>query len=368
MPWKSQGGGPWGGGGGGGQGPWGNPRPGGGGQPPDIEEMLRRSQEKFRGFMPKGGGGARGFILVIVAAVLIWLGTGFYRVQPGEQGIELLFGEYVKLTSPGLNYWFPSPVGEAIVLNTEKVNSIEIGFRGSETGRTVRDVKEESLMLTSDQNIIDIDFIVQWQIKNAADFLFNIRDPQTTIKLAAESALREIVGQTPLESALTTQRQEVEDRTQDLLQQILDFYGSGVLITDVKQDKVDPPSEVIDAFNDVQRAKQDQERLQNEAIKYRNDIVPRAKGQAQRIIQDATAYKERIIKEAEGEAERFLSVYNTYVNAKDVTTRRLFLERMQQIMSDSEKIIIDTDDGGSGVVPYLPLNELRKSGSTGGSQ
>lgn len=369
MPWKSQGGGPW-GGGGGGQGPWGNPRPGGGGgsgggggnQPPDIEEMLRRSQEKFKGFMPSGGG--KGLVLVVLAAVLIWLGTGFYRVQPGEQGVEMLFGKYVNRTDSGLNYWLPAPIGDAIVLNTQRVNSIEIGFRGSESGRTARDVQQESLMLTSDQNIIDIDFIVQWQIKNASDFLFNIRDPETTIKLAAESALREVVGQTPLEAALTTQRQQVEDATQELLQEILDFYGSGVFITDVKQDKVDPPSEVIDAFNDVQRARQDQERLQNEAIRYRNDIVPRANGQAQRIIQDATAYKERVIKEAEGEAERFLSVYSTYVDAKDVTTRRLFLERMQQIMSESEKIIIDTDEGGSGVVPYLPLNELRKGGTS----
>lgn len=373
MPWKSQGGGPWGdGGNGGGQGPWGNPRPGGGGggggQPPDIEEMLRRSQEKFKGFMPRGGGGAKGLVLVALVAVLIWLGTGFYRVQPGEQGVELLFGRYVTLTGSGLNYWFPEPIGEAIILNTQRVNSIEIGFRGNSGGRSARDVKQESLMLTADQNIIDIDFIVQWQIKNAADFLFNIRDPQSTIKLAAESAIREIVGQTPLEAALTTQRQQVEDRTQELLQQILDYYTSGVFITDVKQDKVDPPSEVIDAFNDVQRARQDQERSQNEAIAYRNDIVPRAKGQAQRIIQDASAYKERIIKEAEGEAERFLAVYKTYVGAKDVTTRRLFLERMQQIMSESEKIIIDTESGGGqGVVPYLPLNELRK-GSTGGNQ
>lgn len=371
MPWKSQGGGPWGGGGGGGQGPWGNPRPGGNGggggggnQPPDIEEMLRRSQEKFKGFMPSGGGGGKGLFLIGLVAVLIWLGTGFYRVQPGEQGVELMFGEYVKNTGPGLNYWFPTPIGDAITLNVEQTRSIEIGFRGSEAGRSVRDVRQESLMLTADQNIIDIDFIVQWRIKNASDFLFNIRDPETTIKLAAESAIREIVGQTPLEEALTVRRQQVEDQTRELLQQILDFYGAGVAVAEVKQDKVDPPAEVIDAFNDVQSARQDQERSQNEAIAYRNDIVPRAKGQAQRIIQDATAYKERIIKEAEGEAERFISVYNTYVGAKDVTTRRLFLERMQQIMSESEKIIIDTETGqGGGVVPYLPLNELRKGAS-----
>ena len=371
MPWKSQGGGPW--GGGGGQGPWGgNPRPGGndsgggggGGQPPDVEEMLRRSQEKFKGFMPSGGGGGKGLVLVVVLSALVWFGFNIpYRVQPGEQGVEMLFGAQFKTTTPGLNFWFPPPIGNVHIVDVERTNTTEVGFRGSESGRTARDVRQESLMLTADQNIIDIDFIVQWRIKNASDYLFNIRDPETTIKLAAESAIREIVGQTPLEEALTVQRQQVEDRTRELLQQILDAYGAGIAIAQVKQDKVDPPAEVIDAFNDVQRARQDQERSQNEAIAYRNNIVPRAKGQAQRIIQDANAYKERIIKEAQGEAERFLSVYNTYVNNKDVTTRRLFIERMQQIMSDSEKIIIDTDEGGSGVVPYLPLNELRKGAS-----
>ena len=225
-----------------------------------------------------------------------------------------------------------------------------------------RDVPLESLMLTSDQNIIDIDFVVQWRVKNAAEYLFNIRDPETTIKLAAESSMREVIGQTPLEEALTIKRQSVQQQAKDLLQRILDDYKAGVAIAEIQLLKVDPPQDVIGAFNDVQRAKQDQERAINEATAYKNDIVPRAKGEAQKMIQGATAYKEQVVKEAEGEAKRFLSVYETYLQAKDVTTRRLFLERMQDVLSKSEKVIIDKGEGTGGVVPYLPLPELKKRG------
>lgn len=356
MPWKPQGGGPW----GGGQGPWGGGGPSGP-RPPDIEELLRKGQDRFKSFLPRGVGGARGFILIGIAVIAVWLASGFYRVQPGEQGVELMFGRFVKLTSPGLNYWFPSPIGEVITPNVERTNTVDIGFRGvGESSRSagVRDVPQESLMLTGDQNIIDIDFVVQWRIKNAAEFLFNLRNQEGTVKIAAESAVREVVGQTPLEEAIARRRAEVETRTKELLQQILDAYGAGVFVADVKLQKVDAPSEVIDAFNDVQRAKQDQERSINEAQAYLNDIVPKAKGQAEKMTQEAAAYKEKVIKEADGEAKRFLSVYETYKGAKDVTTRRLFLERMQDVLKNSEKVIIDK--AGTGVVPYLPLPELRK--------
>jgi len=362
MPWNIQGGGPWGGGGGGGQGPWGGGGPSGP-TPPDIEEMLRRGQDRFRRFMPSGAGNARGVILLVLAVIAVWLGSGFYRVQPGEQGVELMFGRFVKQTTPGLNYWLPAPIGEVLTPNVERTNTITIGFRGlGEDTRSAgaRDVPQESLMLTGDQNIIDIDFVVQWRIKNAADFLFHIRDPETTVKIAAESSMREIVGQTPLEEAIARRRGEVEIKTRELLQQILDEYGAGVFIADVKLQKVDPPAEVIDAFNDVQRAKQDQERSINEAQAYMNDIIPKAKGEAQKMIQAATAYKEKVVKEADGEAKRFLSVYETYKANKDVTTRRLFLERMQQVLKGAEKVIIDKGQGGTGVVPYLPLPELQK--------
>jgi membrane protease subunit HflK len=361
MAWKNTGG-PWGGGGnGGGQGPWG----GRGGpsmpEPPDLEELLRRGQDRFRRALPGGFGGGKVIGLAVLAGVALWLASGFYRVQPGELGVELLFGRYLRVTTPGLNYWLPRPIGQVVTPNVERTNQINIGYRGSADvggqGGT-RDVPQESLMLTADQNIIDIDFVVQWRIKNASDFLFNLRDPEPTVKIAAESAMREIVGQTTLEDALTVKRQEVEGRTRELLQNILDEYGAGVAIADVKLQKVDPPAQVIDSFNEVQRARQDKERKQNEALTYANDILPRAKGEAQRVIQEATAYKEKLILEAEGEASRFLSVYNAYLQNKDVTRTRLYLERMQQVFKDSEKVIIDK--GGTGVVPYLPLPELRR--------
>ena len=360
MAWKSQGGGPWGGGGGGAGGPWSG---GNSPQPPDIEELLKRSQDKVKSFLPGGGSGKR-LLLLLIAVMGFWSLSGIYRVEPGQQGVELLFGKYVKRTAPGLHIWFPSPIGDVIKPDVERTNTLNIGFRGTGdvTRGTGRDVPLESLMLTSDQNIIDIDFVIQWRIKNAAEFLFNIRDPELTIKLAAESSMREVIGQTPLEAALTVKRQSVQQEAKELLQKILDEYKTGVAIAEIQLLKVDPPQEVIDAFNDVQRAKQDQERSVNEATAYANDIVPRAKGEAQKMIQAATAYKEKVVKEAQGEAERFLSVYNSYVAAKDVTTRRLFLERMQDVFSKSEKVIIDRGSGagGGGVVPYLPLPELKK--------
>ena len=370
MPWKQQGGGgggPW-GGGGGGQGPWGGGRPSGGGGgmsgPPDIEEMLRKGQDRFKRMMPGGFGGARGIVGLVVLAVFLWLLSGLYRVQPGERGIELMFGRYINTTQPGLNFWFPWPIGSVSRPNVEKTNQINIGFRSigaSSRNESIRDVPEESLMVTGDQNIIDIDFVVQWRIKNAPEFLFNVRDPQSTIKLAAESAIREIVGQTPLEAVLATRRSEVEVNTRDRLQRILDGYSAGVSIADVKMQKVDPPQKVIDAFNDVQRARQDKERQQNEAEAYRNDVVPKAKGEASRMLEEAAAYREQLIREADGEAKRFISVYDAYVTGKDVTLRRLYLERMQSVLRDSEKVIIDKGQGGgAGVVPYLPLPELKK--------
>jgi membrane protease subunit HflK len=363
MFWHIQQGGPWGGSGGGGQGPR-----GGGGQsgqqPPDIEEMLKRGQDKFKKLLPSGKGGPKRVVLLVLAAIVIWLGSGFYRVQPSEQGVELLFGKFVQMTTPGLNYWFPSPIGQVFTPDVTNTNITSVGFRevgsGGVRSTSVRDVPEESLMLTGDQNIIDIDYQVQWRIKNAADFLFNIRNPQETVKLASESAIREIVGQNTLEDALAKQRQQVETKTHDVLQKILDSYGAGVFIDSVKMQKVEPPKQVIDAFNDVQRAKQDRERQQNEAQAYANDIIPKAKGEAASMIQEATAYKEKMIREAEGEAKRFLSVFEAYKGGKQVTRTRLYLERMQQVLQDSEKVIIDKGQGGPGVIPYLPLPEIKK--------
>ncbi len=365
MPWKQQGGGPW--GGGGSQGPWGGGAPPGGGRggsgPPDFEDIIRQGQDRVRKILPSGFGGKRGVLILLLALVLLWLLTGLYRVQPGEKGVELLFGEFIKTTEPGLNFWAPWPLGTVYRPNVERTNQLNVGFRSlSQVSRTdgIRDVPEESLMLTGDQNIIDIDFVVQWRIGSPRDYLFNIREPELTIKRGAESSIREIVGQTPLEEVLATQRQQVETRTKEVLQRILDDYRAGVFIAEVKLQKVDPPQKVIDAFNDVQRARQDRERQQNEAEAYRNDILPKANGEAERLIQEATAYREQLIREADGEAKRFVSVYEAYKGGKSVTQRRLYLERMQEVLRTSEKVIIDSGAGGSGVVPYLPLPELRK--------
>ncbi len=365
MPWKQQGGG-------GGGGPWGS-GPSSGPQPPDLDELLRKGQEKFRGMMPGGIGSGKGLIIIGLVVLGIWLFSGVYRVNPGERGVELLFGKFVRETSSGLHFWAPRPIGQVLKPNVEQTNLITIGFRGAGTGRgaSIRDVPEESLMLTGDQNIIDIDFVVQWRIKNAQEFLFNIRDPASTVKVAAESAIREIIGQTTLEAALAGGRADVENKTKVVLQQILDSYNAGVFVADVKMQKVEPPRPVLDAFDDVQRARQDKEREQNEAEAYANDILPKAQGEAARLVQEATAYREQLVKEAEGEAQRFLSVYDAFKSGKEVTLKRLYLERMQEVLKDANKIIIDKSSGGSGVVPYLPLPEIQKrtgTGQTGGGR
>lgn len=372
MPWENKGsggGGPWGGGpGGGGGGPWGRGTGGGGGQgprPPDLEEFIKRGQDRFRGMFPGGGGvGGKGVALGLVVLVLIWLLTGFYRVQPDEQGVVLRFGKWVATTQPGLNWHWPYPIETVDTPSVERINAIDIGFRslGSERGRSQpRDVAEESLMLTGDQNIIDIDFTVQWKIADAGKFLFNIRDPEATVKIAAESAMREIIGRTDIQPALTEARQEIETKTRALLQGILNDYEAGIEITQVQLQDVSPPKPVIDAFDDVQRARQDLDRLRNEADAYRNDVLPRARGEAQRMIQEAQGYRERLENEAEGEAQRFTQIYDAYLENPDVTKRRMYLETMQEVLTGIDKVILDQN--AQNAVPYLPLDQLRSRGA-----
>ena len=358
-PW---GGGPWGGNGGGGGGgggnkPWGGRPSGGGTPPPDLEELLRSGQERLRRLLPNGIGNLRGLWLLAAVIIVVWALSGFYRVQPDEQGVELLFGRYVRTTQPGLNYWFPAPAGEVIRPKVTQTNQVTVGFRGSEPN--VRAVPQESHMLAGDQNIVDVWFVVQWRIRDAGDFLFNMRDPEGTVKVAAESAVREIVGRNALQAVMTNQRELIAQDSRDLLQTIMDGYGAGITILDLRIQKADPPTDVIDAFAEVQRAKQDEERLRNEALAYRNDIIPRAKGEAARMVEAATAEREKLIRESEGQASRFNAFYETYVADKDITIRRLYLETMQEVLGRSEIIMMD-DEGGSGVVPYLPLPEVQK--------
>ncbi len=301
--------------------------------------------------------------MAVVAILILWGLTGFYRVQTNEQGVVMQFGKWVRTTEPGLNWHIPYPVESVLLPGVTDVHQIDIGYRviGADTGRSQhRDVPEESLMLTGDQNIIDIDFTVQWKIADAGKYLFKIRDPQDTVKIAAESAMREIIGRTDIQPALTEARGEVESKTRALLQSTLDEYEAGIEITGLILQDVKPPGPVIDSFDDVQRARQDRDRTRNEAEAYRNDILPRARGAAQRIVQNAQAYRERLIQEAEGEADRFLSVFEAYKENPEVARQRMYLETLQKVLGSSDKVILDGDAAG-GIVPYLPLNELRSS-------
>jgi membrane protease subunit HflK len=361
MPWNNQsGGGGWKSGGGNGGGPWGQ-GPSGGGQPPDLEEMLKRGQDKVKQVMHGGGipGPLLFLVAVIACAVIAWQAFTF-RVNPDELGVVMRFGKFVEKYPPGLHFRLPYPIDEVRLPKVTRQNIIEVGVR-STAGRLnagVRDERAESLMLTGDENIVDIDFVVFWRIQDAEKYLFNIQNPDTTVKEVAESAMREVVGQSNIQPILTQERQKTEEAVQALMQRTLDSYGAGIQIDQVQLQKVDPPGEVIDAFRDVQAARADKERLQNEAYAYFNKVVPEARGQADRILQGAEGYKQQVVNDATGQTSRFLQVYDQYKNAPEVTRRRMFLETMEKVLGGTDKIILDSK-GGSGVVPYLPLDRLQ---------
>lgn len=376
SPWGSPGGGssPPGGGGQKGpeRGPWGGGRgPNGGRGPgiPDLDDLIQRLQLGARRFVPGGGRGGRGngrlLGLIALVALAIWLASGFYRVQPDEQGVVLRFGAFQGYTYPGLRYHLPWPIEHALTPSVTRVNRIEVGFRSpgeqlnTRSADNGREVPQEALMLTGDENIIDINFSVFWRIKDAKDFLFNIRDPANIVRLAAESVMRQVIGRTPIQPALTEARARIE---QDVLvgaQAILEQYGAGVEITQVQLQKVDPPGAVIESFRDVQRANTDAERIRNEAESYRNDIVPRARGDSARLIAEAEGQKRAAIAEATGQAQRFLSVYEAYSAAKTVTLQRLYIDTMAQILKETPSIVLD--DRLQGIVPYLPLDQVNPS-------
>ncbi len=365
------------------QGPWGGgprgPLGGGGPTPPDLEDILSRAQGFVRELLPPGfgngrgpgggGGGGRfsgwrGFALIAAVLAAAWLGSGFYRVQPDEQGVVMRFGAFNRLTLPGLNYHVPWPVEAVQTPAVTRVNRVEVGYRSSGdfgtaargAGRDgLRDIAVESLMLTGDENIIDINFAVFWRVRDVVQFLFNTRSPAYTVKSAAESVTREVIGRTPIQPALTDARARIEAEVTKGVQAILDQYGSGVEITQVQLQKVDPPAAVIDSFRDVQRANTDADRARNEAESYRNDIVPRARGDSARLVAEADGARQTSIAQAGGEAQRFLSVLKAYEAAKDVTMQRLYIETMQDILSHTPSVVVDNDLRG--VVPFLPLNE-----------
>ncbi|MBV1698285.1 MAG: FtsH protease activity modulator HflK [Hyphomicrobiales bacterium] len=383
MPWSNQsGGGPW-GSGSGSRGPWGSgSQPPGGSRPPDLEEILRRSQDRLRSLMP-GNLGGRGIALIVLAVVVLWGFSGFFRVEPDELGVVLRFGKFVREVQPGLNYHLPYPIETALTPPALRVNKTDVGMRAVEDmrrGTSVRELPEESLMLTGDENIVDVDFSVLWRVKPAevGKYLFNVQNPEGTVKAVAESAMREVIGRSNIQPILSGARQTVETAVQNLMQKILDQYGAGILIQQVQLQKVDPPTQVIDAFRDVQAARSDLERAQNEAQTYANRVVPEARGRAAKITQDAEAYREQTVAEAKGETSRFLQIYEQYKKAPAVTRERMYLETMERILGGANKTIIDTGQAGPGVVPYLPLTALpaahapttapQRSTSAGGGQ
>ena len=358
------------------QSPWGTP-PGGGGStggngsgtrrdPPNLDEVIRNFQKKINKFSGGKSGGSKPIIIGLLILLVLYIASGLYRVLPDEQGVVLRFGKFVNTTQPGLHYHFPLPFERVLTPKVTKVNRVDVGFRpASDTGRSsgVGNVPEESLMLTGDENIVDINYSVFWVIKDAGKFLFNIQSPIETVKATSETAMREVIAKNEIQTILTEGRSNIEIEVQEITQQILDEYNSGIQITQVQTQQADPPAQVIDAFRDVQAARADRERSKNEAEAYANDVIPRARGEAEQVLQQAEAYKKEVVAKAEGEASRFLAIYNEYKNAKQVTQERMYLETMEKVLADIDKVIIDKESG-SGVVPYLPLPELKKKGTT----
>ncbi|MCH7955931.1 MAG: FtsH protease activity modulator HflK [Proteobacteria bacterium] len=358
-----------------------NPQGGGGSGPqgPNIEEILRRGQDRFRRLIPGGVGTVRGGLLVLLVVAAVWLASGFYKVQPDELGVELVFGRMVGTETPGLNYNWPGPIGSVLTPKVTAINRTEVGFRsGGERARLARDVPEESLMLTGDENIIDTQVVVFWKIDTripkggnqdnltgVRNFLFNIRNPELTVKNASEAALREIIGKNRFEFARTGGRAKIAGEAQILIQDILDRYGAGVEVTRVQLQKVDPPGSVLDAFRDVQVARADMERKINEAEAYRNEVVQRSRGVAAQIVLRAEGYKREKTEIATGESHRFLAVYEQFKQNKAVTKRRLYLDTMRDVLKGMDKILIDNRAGGVNVVPYLPLDTLMRGRGAG---
>lgn len=342
-------------------GPWGksaSPQPSPD-KDPDLDRFMRGGDGRFKNF---GGGapqtGTSAILFAVVLGLAMWLGTGFYRVQPEENAVIMTFGKWTDTkTQPGLGYHLPWPAQSDEKVNVAFDRRIEIGAATRAAATTdVAMTSSDSMMLTGDENIIDINFVVLWRIADAGKYLFKIRDPEVTIRKVAESAMRETIGRTEIQKAMTGARGDIEAQTKELMQKILDEYESGVVINSVQLLRVDPPAPVVDAFDDVQRARTDLERLKNEAETYRNDIVPRARGEAQKMTQDAEAYKQAVTTRAQGDAARFNSVYEAYAGAKDVTARRMYMDAMEDVMKNSRKVIVDGDAKGS--VPVLPYMNL----------
>ena len=363
MPWNNQnggGGGPWGGGsGGGGGGPWGQgPRPSGPpGSPPDLEDIIRKGQDRLKRALPGGGGSSAAlFGLIAVGLVALWAYQAVYTVQPDELAVELRFGKpKEQLSQPGLHFhWWPMETVEKVNTAEKLVNIGEV--RGSTSS---------GLMLSGDQNIVDVKFSVAYQVANPTAYLFNVADPDVMVRQVAESAMREVVGRRPAQDVFRDDRQGIAGNVRDIIQQTLDSYGTGMTVNAISIEDAAPPREVADAFDEVQRAEQDEDRFVEESNQYSNQKLGQARGEAAQVREDAAAYKNRVVQEAQGEAQRFISVYDEYAKAPDVTRKRLYLETMEKVLQGSGKVIVEQGNG-QGVVPYLPLPELQKRAPAAG--
>jgi membrane protease subunit HflK len=329
-----------------------------------LVPFIRRQQQALDSMLASLGLQGKGKTVATAFVVFIWVLSGVYRVEPDEQGVVLRFGKWVDTVGAGLHYHWPAPVERVILPQVTQVNQLQLGgdptgpgspSSGNGPGRVDAGAP---VVLTGDENIVIAEYVVFWRIKDAGAFLFHVQDPKGTVRMAAESAMHAVIGQNPIQAAMSDHRQEIADQAKDMLQQILDQYQAGILITQVQLQRVDPPAAVIDAFNDVQRARADQERARNEAESYANDVLPRARGEAGRMTEEANAYKEQVVNVAKGEIQGFLSVYDTYKKAKDVISWRMYMDSMDQLLKKSGKVIIDSSGKSlSGVVPYMPLSE-----------
>lgn len=379
MPMSSNGGGPWGGGGdndGGGKSPWGGGGGGnrpGGNRPPDIEDILRQGRERLKVIVGGGGKGdgprrpgpggsglgKGGIVIAVIAALGLYIANGLYTVKPEERSVILTFGERSGIGDPGLNFVF-WPIQAKEIVQVTRENTVDIGSLSSAGDRASR-ASDQGLMLTGDANIIDIGFQLVWNVSDPQKYLFNLANPDSTVAAVAESAMREVIGRSEMKPILNRDRAQVSQEVQELIQSTLDSYESGVNVVRVNFDKADPPKEVIDSFRDVQAAEQERDTLEKRADAYANERLAGARGQAAQLVQEAEGYRARLVNEAEGEASRFKAIYTEYSKAPEVTRKRLYLETMERVLGDVDKVIIDDNvGGGQGIVPYLPLNELRK--------
>lgn len=334
----------------------------------DLDDILRKIQSGFQNTFSGGDGSNRLIVIGILAVFVLWLASGFYFIQSNQHGVVLTFGKYTKTdVQPGLKYRMPWPFQSATIVDVTQERRLAIGFsqqqqiaRGQQVTNPAQRLEDESLMLTGDENIIDINFVVLWRINNAKDYLFSIRDPEDTIRLVSSSAMREIIGQTKIQSALTDGRSKVQVDTRVLMQKILDEYKSGITVNNVQLQKVDPPEAVVDAFNEVQRARQDQERAKNQAQAYSNSILPVAKGEASKLLQQAEAYKQEVINRAKGDAARFDAVYAAYQKGKSVTAERMYLETMEEVLKNARTVVLGSSNS-TNILPYLPMQNIEKT-------